>query len=121
MTFSKLATVDPLEDTMVPITQQERSLTQDSIGPPSTRMPTNLSPVVTFLNVKEKLCNVMRCHKASILWGRSRLQEGKNIYSWQLITYQNRLKQKRSPPIVPELFANFLKLSSPDLVPPELS
>ncbi|GJS10719.1 reverse transcriptase domain-containing protein [Tanacetum coccineum] len=31
--FSMLATVDLLGDTMVPITQQERSLIQDSIGP----------------------------------------------------------------------------------------
>ncbi|GJS74304.1 reverse transcriptase domain-containing protein [Tanacetum coccineum] len=53
----------------------------------------------------------------SVLWGRSRLQEGTNIYSWQSITYQNGLKQKRSPPMMPELFANFLRLSSPDLVP----
>ncbi|GJW04593.1 reverse transcriptase domain-containing protein [Tanacetum coccineum] len=30
---------------------------QDSIGPPSTRMPMTLSPVVTFVNVKEKLRN----------------------------------------------------------------
>ncbi|GKF84927.1 hypothetical protein Tco_0249825, partial [Tanacetum coccineum] len=42
-------------DTMVPITQQEKSLIQDYIGPPSTRMPMTLSPVVTFVNVKEKL------------------------------------------------------------------
>ncbi|GJR69100.1 reverse transcriptase domain-containing protein [Tanacetum coccineum] len=79
---------DLLGDTMVPITQQEKSSIQDSIGPPSTRMPMTLSPVVTFVNVKEKLRNVMRCHKtpskfaksltsgALILWGRSRLQEG---------------------------------------------
>ncbi|GJX89395.1 reverse transcriptase domain-containing protein [Tanacetum coccineum] len=52
-TFSKLATVDLLGDTMVPITQQEKSSIQDSIGPPSTRMPMTLSPVVTFVNVKE--------------------------------------------------------------------
>ncbi|GJR26082.1 reverse transcriptase domain-containing protein [Tanacetum coccineum] len=51
------------------------------------------------------------------LWDRSRLTRGTNIYSWQSITYQNGLKQKRSPPMMPELFANFLKLSSPDLVP----
>ncbi|GKC03766.1 hypothetical protein Tco_0995376 [Tanacetum coccineum] len=69
---------------MVPITQQEKSSIQDSIGPPSTRMPMTLSPVVTFVNVKEKLRNGMRCHKtpskfaksltsgALILWGRSR-------------------------------------------------
>ncbi|GJZ85025.1 hypothetical protein Tco_0650364 [Tanacetum coccineum] len=80
--------MDPPGDTTVPITQQERSSIQDSIGPPSTRMPMTLSPVVTFVNVKEKLRNVMRCHKtpskfaksltsgALILWGRSRLQEG---------------------------------------------
>ncbi|GJZ46872.1 hypothetical protein Tco_0600704 [Tanacetum coccineum] len=79
--------MDLLGDTMVPTTQQEKSLIQDSIGPPSTRMPMTLSPVVTFVNVKEKLRNVMRCHKtpskfaksltsgALILWGRSRLQE----------------------------------------------
>ncbi|GKA72399.1 reverse transcriptase domain-containing protein [Tanacetum coccineum] len=56
---------------MVPITQQERSLTQDSIGPPSTRMPTTLSPVVTFVNVKEKLRNVMRCHKTPSKFAKS--------------------------------------------------
>ncbi|GJZ46348.1 reverse transcriptase domain-containing protein, partial [Tanacetum coccineum] len=88
----------------------------DSIGPPSTRMPMTLSPVVTFVNVKEKLRNVMRCHKtpskfaksltsgALILWGRSRLQEGTSTYSWLLTTCQNGLKQKRSPPMMPELF-----------------
>ncbi|GJU87970.1 reverse transcriptase domain-containing protein [Tanacetum coccineum] len=86
---------------------------QDSIGPPSTRMPMTLSPVVTFVNVKEKLRNVMRCHKtpskfaksltsgALILWGRSRLQEGTSTYSWLLTTCQNGLKQKRSPPMMP--------------------
>ncbi|GJX59401.1 reverse transcriptase domain-containing protein [Tanacetum coccineum] len=89
------------------------------IGPPSTRMPYDLCPVVTFVNVKEKLRNVMRCHKtpskfaksltsgALILWGRSRLQEGTSTYSWLLTTCQNGLKQKRSPPMMPELFANF--------------
>ncbi|GKB91741.1 hypothetical protein Tco_0964013, partial [Tanacetum coccineum] len=95
-TLSKAFTVDLLGDTMVPITQQEKSSIQDSIGPPSTRMPMTLSPVVTFVNVKEKLRNVMRCHKtpfkfaksltsgALILWGRSRLQEGTSTYSWLL-------------------------------------
>ncbi|GKF22944.1 reverse transcriptase domain-containing protein [Tanacetum coccineum] len=91
LTFSKLATVDLPGDTTVPITQ-------------STRMPITLSPDVTFVSVKAKFHNVMRCHKtlskfaksltfgALILWGRSRLQEGTNIYSWQSITYQNGLK-----------------------------
>ncbi|GJX26224.1 reverse transcriptase domain-containing protein [Tanacetum coccineum] len=45
------------------------------------------------------------------------LQEGTNIYSWPSITCQNGLKQKRSPPMTPELFANFSNLSSPDSVP----
>ncbi|GKG04183.1 reverse transcriptase domain-containing protein [Tanacetum coccineum] len=88
-------------------------------------MPTTLSTDVTYVNVMEKFHNVMRCLKIpskfiksltfGVLtsWGRSRLQEGTNIYSWQSITYQNGLKRKRSPPMMPELFANFLKLSSP--------
>ncbi|GJU26129.1 reverse transcriptase domain-containing protein [Tanacetum coccineum] len=99
--------------------QQEKSSIHDSIGPPSTRMPTTLSPTVTFVNVKERLRNVMRCHRtlskfvksltsgALILWGRSRLQEGTSTYSWLLTICQNGLKQKRSPPMMPELSANF--------------
>ncbi|GJV15958.1 hypothetical protein Tco_1361281 [Tanacetum coccineum] len=89
------------------------------------KYPTTKSPDVTFVNSRQNRLNVMRCHKtlskfaksltcgALILWGRSRLQEGTNIYSWPLIIYQNGLKQKRSPPMTPELFANFLNLSSP--------
>ncbi|GJU49068.1 reverse transcriptase domain-containing protein [Tanacetum coccineum] len=52
LTFLKLATVDPPGDTTVPITQQERSSIQDSIGPPSTRMPMTCT-FVTFVNVKK--------------------------------------------------------------------
>ncbi|GKC25559.1 reverse transcriptase domain-containing protein [Tanacetum coccineum] len=55
--------------------------------------------------------------EALISWGNSRLHEGTNIYSWRSTTYQNGLKQKRSPPMTPELFANFLNLSSPNSVP----
>ncbi|GJY70673.1 reverse transcriptase domain-containing protein [Tanacetum coccineum] len=88
---------------------------------------------VTFVSVKEKFCNVMKCLKipskfaksltcgASISWGRSRLHEGTNIYSWLSTICQNGLKRKRSPPMTPELFANFLNLSSPDSVPLVLS
>nr|GEZ12536.1 reverse transcriptase domain-containing protein [Tanacetum cinerariifolium] len=66
----------------------------------------------------EKSRNVMKCLKmlskfarslmygASISWGRSRPHEETSIYSWPSITYQNGLKQKRSPPTTPELFAN---------------
>ncbi|GJU48191.1 reverse transcriptase domain-containing protein [Tanacetum coccineum] len=55
--------VDPPGDTTVPITQLKRSSIQDFIGPQSTKMPTTLSPDVTFVNVKAKFRNVMRCHK----------------------------------------------------------
>ncbi|GJT41607.1 reverse transcriptase domain-containing protein [Tanacetum coccineum] len=83
----------------------------------------------TRASIKEKFHNVMRCLKIPskfvkyltfgvlILWGHSRLQKGTNIYSWPSITCQNGLKQKRSPPMTPELFANFSNLSSPDSVP----
>ncbi|GKA00570.1 hypothetical protein Tco_0673120 [Tanacetum coccineum] len=91
LTSSKLAIVDPPGDTTVPITPLKRSSIQDFISPRSTRMPMTLLPDVTFVNVKAKFRNVMRCHKtlskfaksltfgALILWGRSRLQEGTNI------------------------------------------
>ncbi|GKF03841.1 hypothetical protein Tco_0034509 [Tanacetum coccineum] len=96
-------------------------------------MPMTWSPDVTLVNIKERFRNVMNCHKiqskcaksltfgASILWGRSRLHEGTSTYSWQSTTCRNRLKRKRSPPMTPELFANFLNLSSPDSVPLVLS
>nr|GFA39299.1 reverse transcriptase domain-containing protein [Tanacetum cinerariifolium] len=82
---------------------------------------------------KENFHNVMRCLKtpskfvksltfwALTLWARSRLHGGTNIFSWPLITCRNGLKRKRSPPMMPELFASSLNLSSPDLVPLELS
>ncbi|GJS65022.1 hypothetical protein Tco_0679586 [Tanacetum coccineum] len=89
-----------------------------SFGPPFTRMPTSLSKTVTRANDKEKLRNGMRCLKtpskfvksltfgALTLWARSRLHEGTNIFSWPLTTCQNGLKRKRSPPMMPESFAN---------------
>ncbi|GKD62736.1 reverse transcriptase domain-containing protein [Tanacetum coccineum] len=106
----------------------KKVLTQDFIGLQFTEMPMTWSPVVTLVNVKEKFHNVMKCHKipskfaksltcgALISWGRSRLHKGTNIYSWPSTTCQNGLKRKRSPPTTPELFANFLNLSSPDSV-----
>nr|GEU38725.1 reverse transcriptase domain-containing protein [Tanacetum cinerariifolium] len=71
-----------------------------------------------IFNVKERFYNEMKCLRipskfarflmfgASISWGRSRLYEGTNIYSWLSITCRNGLKRKRSPPMTPELFAN---------------
>ncbi|GKA67728.1 hypothetical protein Tco_0767645 [Tanacetum coccineum] len=96
-------------------------------------MPMTWSPDVTLVNVKEIFLNVMKCHEipskfaksltcgASISCGRSRLHKGTSTYSWWSITYLNRLKEKRSPPMTPELFVNFLNLSSPDSVPLMLS
>ncbi|GJX63055.1 hypothetical protein Tco_0295955 [Tanacetum coccineum] len=90
-----------------------------SIGPPSTDAHDFCHRCVHWSTVKEKLRNVMRCHKtpskfaksltsgALILWGHSRLQEGTSTYSWLLTICQNGSKQKRSPPMMPELFANF--------------
>ncbi|GJX38420.1 reverse transcriptase domain-containing protein, partial [Tanacetum coccineum] len=62
-TFLKLAIMDPPGDTMVLITPLKRSSIQVSISPRSTRMPMTMSPDVTFVNVKAKFRNVMRCHK----------------------------------------------------------
>ncbi|GKB31074.1 reverse transcriptase domain-containing protein [Tanacetum coccineum] len=133
LTSSKFAIVDPSGDITVPTTPPKRFLTQDFIGPQFTEMPMTWSPDVTLVSVKEKFRNVIKCLKiqskfaksltcgASISWGRSRLHEGTNTYSWRSTTCQNGLKRKRSPPMTPELFANFLNLSSPDLVPLVLS
>nr|GEV02146.1 retrovirus-related Pol polyprotein [Tanacetum cinerariifolium] len=132
-TFSKLATMDPRGDIMVLTSPPRRSLMPVSFGPPSTRMPTSLSKTVTRANNKEKFHNVMRCLRtpskfvkfltfgALTLWSRSRLHEGTNIFSWPSFICRNGLKRKRSPPMTPELFASSLNLSSPDLVPLELS
>nr|GEW63372.1 reverse transcriptase domain-containing protein [Tanacetum cinerariifolium] len=116
--FSKLAIMDPRGDIMVLTSPPRRSLMLDSFGPPSTRMPMSLSKTVTRVNDKEKFHNVMKCLKtpskfmkslmfrALNLWARSRLHKGKNIFSWPLIICQNGLKRKRSPPMMPELFAS---------------
>nr|GFA84040.1 reverse transcriptase domain-containing protein [Tanacetum cinerariifolium] len=132
-TFSKLATMDLQGDIMVQISLPKRSLMPVSSGPPFTKMPTSLLKIVTRANGKGKFLNGMRClripsklvksltYGALILWARSRLHEGRNIFSWQLTIYQNGLKRKRSPPTTPVLFANSSNLSSPDLVHLELS
>ncbi|GJV73320.1 reverse transcriptase domain-containing protein [Tanacetum coccineum] len=87
-----------------------------------TRCDTCQRPDVTLVSVKEKFRDEMKCLKipskfaksltcgASISWGRSRLHEGTNIYSWLSTTCQNGLKRKRSLPTTPKLFANFLKV-----------
>nr|GEZ98816.1 reverse transcriptase domain-containing protein [Tanacetum cinerariifolium] len=116
--FLRLATIDPPGDIMARTTPPKRCWTLVSIGPQSIVMPMTWSNLVTLVNVREKSRNVMKCLKmpskfarsltygASISWGRYHLHEGTSIYSWPSITYRNRLKQKRSPPMTPELFAN---------------
>ncbi|GKB97727.1 reverse transcriptase domain-containing protein [Tanacetum coccineum] len=116
LTSSKLAIVDPPGDITVPTTPPKKFLTQDFIGPQFTEMPMTWSPDVTLVSVKEKFCNMIKCLKipsmfakslmygALISWGRSRLHEGTNIYSWLSTIFQNGLKRKRSPPTMPELF-----------------
>ncbi|GJV63338.1 putative ribonuclease H-like domain-containing protein [Tanacetum coccineum] len=79
-------------------------------------MPMTWSHGVTLVNVKAKSRNVMKFLKmqfkfvrsltygASTLWARSRLLEGTSTFSWPLTSCQNGLKQKRSLPMMPELF-----------------
>nr|GEY61499.1 reverse transcriptase domain-containing protein [Tanacetum cinerariifolium] len=111
----------PMGDIMVLTSPPRRSLMPVSFGSPSTRMPTSFSKTMTRANNKEKFHNVMRCHKtqskfvksltfgALTLWACSHFHEGTNIFSWPLIICQNGLKQMRTPPMTPELFAKFLK------------
>ncbi|GJV12423.1 hypothetical protein Tco_1353964 [Tanacetum coccineum] len=108
----------PTGDIMVPTIPLKKSLIRDFIGRLFTEIPMTWSHGVTLVNVKEKSHKGMKCHKmqskfvrsltfgASILWDRSRLHEGKSIYSWPSIICQNGLKQKRSPPMTPKSFAN---------------
>nr|GEX83294.1 DNA-directed DNA polymerase [Tanacetum cinerariifolium] len=69
-----------------------------------------------------KFHNVMRCLKtqskfvksltfgALTLWARSHLHERTNIFSWPSIICRNRLKRKRSPPMMPScLIARIVK------------
>nr|GFA43273.1 reverse transcriptase domain-containing protein [Tanacetum cinerariifolium] len=98
----------------------KKSLILVSSGPPFTRMPTSLSKIMTRANDKGKFHNEMRCLKipsklvksltfrALILWARSRLHEGTNIFSWLSTIYQKGLKRKRSPPTTPVLVTHHL-------------
>nr|GEW22205.1 retrovirus-related Pol polyprotein from transposon opus [Tanacetum cinerariifolium] len=63
----------------------------------------------------ERFRNEMKCHKipskfmnfltsgALTSWGRSRLHEGTNTYSWLSTTCRNGSKRKHSPPMTPDL------------------
>nr|GEY96711.1 reverse transcriptase domain-containing protein [Tanacetum cinerariifolium] len=85
---SRLATMDPPGDIMVPTTSLKKYLIQVSIGIRFIEMPMTWSHGVMLVNVKARSCNVMRCLKvqykfarfltygASTLWARSHLLEG---------------------------------------------
>nr|GFC47972.1 reverse transcriptase domain-containing protein [Tanacetum cinerariifolium]GFC49469.1 reverse transcriptase domain-containing protein [Tanacetum cinerariifolium] len=91
----------PTGDIMVQILPLRRSLMPVSSGPPFTKMPTSLLEIVTRANGKEKFRNGMRCLRipyklvksltcgALLLWARSRLHEGTNIFLWRSTIYQN--------------------------------
>ncbi|GJU45170.1 hypothetical protein Tco_1202436 [Tanacetum coccineum] len=70
LTFLKLAH-GPTGDNSCNYTAKKVFRIQDLYGPQSTRMPTTLSPVVTFVNVKAKFRNVMKCHKTLSKFAKS--------------------------------------------------
>nr|GEX30972.1 reverse transcriptase domain-containing protein [Tanacetum cinerariifolium] len=100
----KACHMDLQEVTMAYITQPERCLIQDFIGPPYTMKPGTLSKITTFINVKAKFHKEMRCHntpskcvkflmsRALNLWARFHPQEETNIYSLQSTICQNGWK-----------------------------
>nr|GEV43373.1 reverse transcriptase domain-containing protein [Tanacetum cinerariifolium] len=88
--FLRLDTMDPPRDIMARTTPQKREKSRN---------------VMKYLKMPSKLAR-FSTYGASISWGRSRIHKGTSIYSWLSITYQNRLKRKRSPPTTPELFEN---------------
>nr|GFA46887.1 reverse transcriptase domain-containing protein [Tanacetum cinerariifolium] len=117
--FLRHAIMDPPGDIMAQTTSPKRCLTPVSTGPQSIMMPMTWSNLVTLVNVREKSSNMMKClkmpskfarfltYEASISWGCSRLHEGTSIYSWPSIPYQNGLKRKRSPPMMPKVMLKY--------------
>nr|GEV35033.1 reverse transcriptase domain-containing protein [Tanacetum cinerariifolium] len=99
LTFSRLATMDPPGD----ITAQ-------------TTLPRRFRKEMKLYKIPSKFL-IFSTSWVLTSWARSCLYEGTNIYSWLSTTCQNRLKRKRSPPTMPELFANLVNLSLPDLEP----
>ncbi|GKD97018.1 reverse transcriptase domain-containing protein [Tanacetum coccineum] len=81
-----------------------------SSGPRFTKIPTSWLKTATRASIKEKFHNVMRCLKipskfvkcltfgALTSWGHSRLQEGKNIYSWPCRYYLSKWVEAKALP-----------------------
>ncbi|GKD91238.1 reverse transcriptase domain-containing protein [Tanacetum coccineum] len=79
------------------------------------------SPDVTLVSIKEKFCSVMKCLKipskfaksltcgASISWGRSRLHEGTNTYSWRSTICQKWVEAKALPTNDARVVCKFFK------------
>ncbi|GJW03227.1 reverse transcriptase domain-containing protein [Tanacetum coccineum] len=119
--FSKLAIMDPPGDTMAGTTPLKKFLTLVFSGLPFIAMPRTLSRIVTHVSVREKSHSGTKCPKilfkfvrfltseASILWARSRLQEGTDIFSWLSTMCLNGWKRKRSPLTTPRVVVKFLK------------
>nr|GEU61108.1 reverse transcriptase domain-containing protein [Tanacetum cinerariifolium] len=115
--FLRLATMDPSGDIMANYTSK-KVFDSGFYWPIIYRDAHDLVKSCNACQSQGKIRNVMKCLKipskfarfltygASISWGRSRLHKETSIYSWPSITYRNGLKQKRSPPMTPELFAN---------------
>ncbi|GJX99761.1 reverse transcriptase domain-containing protein [Tanacetum coccineum] len=85
---SRLAIMDLPGDIMVPTTPLRKYLILDFIGRLFTEMPMTWSHGVTLVNVKDRSC----------------LLEGTSTFSWPSTSYLSGWKQKRSPPMTPELF-----------------
>ncbi|GJX81023.1 hypothetical protein Tco_0329172 [Tanacetum coccineum] len=118
----KLAIVTHRGHTCANYNAKKRSSISVSIGPRSTRMPTTLSPDVTYVNVKAKFRNVMRCHKTLSKFAKSLTMWGhcdnigpfpsskrEQIYTpCRTILVEMGEAKAPHPPMTPEMFANFL-------------
>nr|GEV98465.1 reverse transcriptase domain-containing protein [Tanacetum cinerariifolium] len=88
---------------------------KSSEGVYTARNPLTFSWLATMDPPRDIMARTTLPRRALTSWGRSRLHEGTNTYSWLSTTCRNGLKQKRSPPMTLELFVNSLNLSLPDL------
>nr|GEX04692.1 reverse transcriptase domain-containing protein [Tanacetum cinerariifolium] len=82
LTFLRLATIDPPGDIIARTTLPRSVKERFRNGMKCLKIPSKFGIFLTF--------------KASTSWGRSRLHEGKNIYSWLSITCRNRFGTPRT-------------------------
>ncbi|GJV86603.1 reverse transcriptase domain-containing protein [Tanacetum coccineum] len=116
---------------MVPITQQKKSLIQDSIGPPIYRMPITCVTRCDICQRQGKITQRDEMPQNSIqvceifdIWGIDFMgpfpSSRGNKYILVAVDYLSKwVEAKAHPPMISELFANVLKDSLfLDLVPP---